>query len=102
QEWIEGESCSALFVGGRDNSATLLGVTRQLVGVPWLHAGAFRYSGNIGPLALSATLHQRLQKLGDTLVRAFCLRGFFGIDFILRSDVPCPVEINPRYTAGIE
>jgi predicted ATP-grasp superfamily ATP-dependent carboligase len=33
--------------GGR---AALLGVTEQLVGAEWNHAGAFRYCGSLGPL----------------------------------------------------
>jgi predicted ATP-grasp superfamily ATP-dependent carboligase len=102
QEWIEGEACSALFVGRPDNSAQFLGATRQLIGLPWLHAGAFRYCGSVGPLILTTASHARVQQLGDVLAKAFCLRGFFGIDFILRDDVPWPVEINPRYTASIE
>jgi predicted ATP-grasp superfamily ATP-dependent carboligase len=102
QEWIEGEDCSALFVGCLDNSAMFLGATRQLIGLPWLYAGAFRYCGSVGPLNLAATTCTRLQQLGDVLTKAFCLRGFFGVDFILKDDVPWPVEINPRYTASIE
>ena len=102
QEWLEGDSCSALFVGRADNSAIFLGATRQLVGVPWLNSDDFHYCGNIGPLNLSAMLQSRLEQIGTVLVEAFGLRGFFGVDFILKEDIPWPVEINPRYTAGIE
>jgi predicted ATP-grasp superfamily ATP-dependent carboligase len=30
------------------------------------------------------------------------MRGLFGVDFILRDNVPWPVEVNPRYTASVE
>jgi predicted ATP-grasp superfamily ATP-dependent carboligase len=42
QEFIEGESIALLFLGARGQSR-LLGLTRQLVGAPWLHAAPFRY-----------------------------------------------------------
>ncbi len=102
QEWIEGISCSAQFVGHADQTAHLLGVTRQLVGISWLNAGGFRYCGNIGPMKLEAGTVERVRKLGDALARVCGLRGFFGVDFILRDGLPWPVEINPRYTAGVE
>src|SRR5262249_32939879 len=30
------------------------------------------------------------------------LHGLFGVDCVLREDVPWPVEVNPRYTASVE
>jgi predicted ATP-grasp superfamily ATP-dependent carboligase len=102
QEWIEGDACSALFAGQRNGSATFLGATRQLVGLPWLNADGFRYCGNVGPLALATTTQACLVRLGDVLASGFSLRGFFGVDFILRDGIPWPVEINPRYTAAVE
>src|SRR5262245_19323824 len=51
QEYIEGESCAAVFVASQGR-ASLLDVTRQLVGQAWLHAGPFQYCGSIGPLTL--------------------------------------------------
>jgi predicted ATP-grasp superfamily ATP-dependent carboligase len=101
QSFIEGTSYSAVFVGESD-SARLLGVTRQLVGEPWLDAGPFRYCGSIGPLTISATAQRMLEQIGDILASIFALRGLFGVDFILQGDVPYPVEVNPRYTASVE
>jgi len=102
QEWIDGPACSALYVGRHDHSATFLGATQQLVGLSWLHAEAFHYCGNLAPLDLLPSVREQLQNLGTVLAGAFSLLGFFGVDFILQNDVPFPVEINPRYTAGIE
>ncbi|WP_217551268.1 ATP-grasp domain-containing protein, partial [Pantoea sp. GbtcB22] len=42
QEFIDGTPMSALYGG-----TTLLGVTEQLIGEPWLHATPFAYCGNI-------------------------------------------------------
>jgi predicted ATP-grasp superfamily ATP-dependent carboligase len=101
QEFVEGESRSGVFVAD-DSRCRLLGVTRQLVGIDWLHASAFRYAGSIGPLAVSEMEKQGWERLG-TAVTAFAgLRGLFGLDAIVRDGVPWPVEINPRYTASVE
>jgi predicted ATP-grasp superfamily ATP-dependent carboligase len=101
QQYVEGDSCAAAYVGdGR--ASRLLGATRQLVGEPWLNAAPFRYCGSIGPLVLGPSLRRRLEQLGQVLARGGGLRGLFGVDFILRGGVPWPVEINPRYTASME
>jgi predicted ATP-grasp superfamily ATP-dependent carboligase len=102
QEWIDGDSCSAVFVGDAEGRAQLLGVTRQLIGEPWLHAAPFRWCGNIGPLVLPSATEATLQQIGQMLVAEFHLRGLFGIDFILRDGLPWPIEVNPRYPASVE
>jgi predicted ATP-grasp superfamily ATP-dependent carboligase len=101
QELIEGEPCAAVYVadGGR---AEFLGVTVQMVGQSWLHAGPFQYCGSIGPLRLEAELQQAFLRLGNALAAGFSLQGLFGVDCIVRDNIPWPVEVNPRYTASTE
>jgi predicted ATP-grasp superfamily ATP-dependent carboligase len=101
QEYIDGEPCAAIYVGD-GGTARLLGVTRQLVGEPWLHAAPFHYCGSVGPLPLDAPLRQAFADLGAALGRAFGLKGLFGVDCVLRDGVPYPLEVNPRYTASVE
>lgn len=101
QEYVEGETAAALYVGGASRTR-LLGVTRQLVGDTWLHASPFQYCGSIGPMPLTPRLARRFRRLGEVL-RARCgLRGLFGVDVIMRDAAPWPVEINPRYVASAE
>jgi predicted ATP-grasp superfamily ATP-dependent carboligase len=101
QEFIEGDPCAAVYVGdGRQ--AQLLGVTRQLVGEPWLHARPFHYCGSIGRIALGPAQRQAFDRLGNALAAGCRLRGLFGVDGVLRDGVPWPVEVNPRYTASVE
>ncbi len=101
QEFLEGEACAAVYVGdGR--SARLLGVTRQLVGADWLHAGAFCYCGSLGPLGLNDATRNAFEHLGNVLAGGCGLLGLFGVDCILREGIPFAVEINPRYTASVE
>jgi predicted ATP-grasp superfamily ATP-dependent carboligase len=101
QEFIDGPAQSAVFVAGGDG-CKLLGVTRQLVGAPWVHASAFRYCGSIGPLALTKNAAAAWQRLGAVVTEFAGLRGLFGVDAIIRDGVPWPVEVNPRFTASVE
>jgi predicted ATP-grasp superfamily ATP-dependent carboligase len=101
QAYVEGTSCAAVYLGN-DGGASLLGVTRQLVGEPWLHAAPFHYCGSVGPLVLEPGLRWILDRVGNVLADGCRLRGLFGVDFILRDGVPWPVEVNPRYTASVE
>jgi predicted ATP-grasp superfamily ATP-dependent carboligase len=101
QENIEGEATAAVYIADGQR-AHLVGVTCQLVGVGWLHAGAFHYCGSIGPLVLDADLTRAFERLGAALARGFHLRGLIGVDCVVRDNVPYPVEVNPRYTASME
>ena len=100
-EFVEGKSCSGLFVG-HDGGCLFLGATVQLIGTPWLHAVPFHYAGSAGPIELSSAASQRFRDIGELLSRSFGLRGIFGVDCILRDDVPWVIEVNPRYTASVE
>lgn len=102
QEWIDGDSAAAIYVGRPDGSTMLLGVTRQLVGEAWLGAAPFHYCGSVGPTTLPEQAVTLLVKIGAALADEFGLRGLFGIDFMLRDGMPFPVEVNPRYTASME
>jgi predicted ATP-grasp superfamily ATP-dependent carboligase len=101
QEYIEGEPCAAIYVGD-GQAASLLGVTYQLIGESWLHAAPFRYCGSIGPIDPTPPQREALERLGHALAKSCRLRGLFGVDCVLRGDIPWPVEVNPRYTASVE
>jgi predicted ATP-grasp superfamily ATP-dependent carboligase len=101
QEFIDGQPVSLLFLGDIRQSR-LLGMTRQLIGEPWLHAAPFRYCGSIGPLDPSIVQRPSLEELGDVLAWECYLEGLFGVDGVLRDGTFWPVEINPRYTASVE
>jgi predicted ATP-grasp superfamily ATP-dependent carboligase len=98
QERIDGPSFSALFIGDRSH-ARLIGAARQLIGFPGC---PFGYRGSIGPWTLDASLVERLRAIGGSVASSFGLAGWFGIDYVLRDEIPWPVEINPRYTASVE
>jgi predicted ATP-grasp superfamily ATP-dependent carboligase len=98
QQRVDGPSFSALYIG-TPRDARLVGVTRQLIGVP---GTPFGYRGSIGPWPTNAPLAARLRRLGSVLSSTFGLLGWFGVDYVLNRGIPYPVEINPRYTASVE
>ena len=101
QKRIDGTPCAAVFVAA-EGEARLLGVTRQIIGEPWLRAHGFQYAGSIGPWPVSAATHATLERLGNVLSEQFELAGLFGVDFILDGEQVWTVEVNPRYTASVE
>jgi predicted ATP-grasp superfamily ATP-dependent carboligase len=104
QEFIDGWPGSVTFVaaGGR---CTVLAVSRQLVGESAFGAGGYRYCGSIidwtGGSVTEAT-RTRAHALAEAAVEAFGLVGLNGIDFIVRDDIPVPIEINPRWSSSME
>ncbi len=102
QEFIAGEPISAVFVADGFNSR-LLGVTRQLIGEPWLNARPFRYCGSVTlNRRRSASIAAKVLWMGLVLTQATGLRGLFGIDCVVRDGTPYLIEVNPRYTASVE
>ena len=101
QQYLTGDSFSAVYIGGR-GGCRLLGVTRQLIGMPEFHAREFGYCGSIGPVALDAADTNQWNRIGAAVTGEFGLKGLFGIDAIRQGDKIYPVEVNPRYTASVE
>jgi len=105
QERIAGLPCSAAAVAdGR--SATLLGVSEQLIGRRALGVRGYRWCGNVVPPRLP---ERERRALGDAardicadLAAAFGLRGLFGVDLVWDGARPWVVEVNPRPTAALE
>lgn len=97
QEFIDGTPMSALYGG-----TTLLGVTEQLIGEPWLHAEPFAYCGNIAIPAILELERPRLWDLGLRVLFRFDVSAHKGIDYIERDGEIFPLEVNPRYTASVE
>jgi predicted ATP-grasp superfamily ATP-dependent carboligase len=100
QRRVSGQPRSALFLGDGQRS-WCLGWAEQLVGTPWLHAGPFSFCGAVGPLPWDRH-RSALERLGDLLVQSFGLRGVFGVDMMVESEVFWVLEVNPRYPASAE
>ena len=105
QERISGLPCSAAAVAdGR--SATLLGVSEQLIGHRALGARGWQWCGNLVPPRLPAREQQALsdaaQAICAHLASAFSLRGVVGVDLVWDGAQPWVVEVNPRPVASLE
>jgi len=101
QERVEGTPCSGVFLAAGDG-CRLLGVTRQLIGPAWTHAGRWQYAGSIGPLMLAERRLDEWRRIGRCLAESFRLTGLFGVDAVADASCVRPVEVNPRYTASVE
>jgi predicted ATP-grasp superfamily ATP-dependent carboligase len=105
QERIAGLPCSAAAVAdGR--SASLLGVSEQLIGRRALGARGWRWCGNVVPPRLPAPEQQALTEAAGAicahLAAGFGLRGVFGVDLVWDGALPWVVEVNPRPVASLE
>jgi predicted ATP-grasp superfamily ATP-dependent carboligase len=83
-------------------AAALIGVTRQLIGEPWLNSHGFQYAGSIGPHPIGDKAPEALVRIGNVLSVEFDLVGLFGVDFVLDGNNVWTLEVNPRYTASVE
>lgn len=101
QQRNAGIPCSAVYIATSGKSK-LLGIVRQLIGEPWLHARSFQYCGAIGPWPASDAARNDILHIGGVLANHFGLRGLFGVDFILDDDRIWTFEVNPRYSASVE
>jgi len=101
QRRVTGISAAAVFVAA-GGAASLLGLTQQIIGEPWLNSHGFQYSGSIGPLSVHNTTLATINQIGTVLAAHFELIGLFGVDMILSDDGVWTIEVNPRYTASVE
>ncbi|MEX2316684.1 MAG: ATP-grasp domain-containing protein [Pirellulales bacterium] len=101
QQRVAGTPCAGVFVANGE-SATLLGLTRQLVGEDWLRAREFQYAGSMGPYWVAEAAFCEMWRIGHELASRFSLMGLFGVDFIINEENVWTLEVNPRYTASVE
>lgn len=106
QEFVDGESISGLFLSSGED-CLLLGLTRQLNGLPAAGCSGFRYCGSIGPLSTNDLPPQAFELAASTgriLTGATGCRGLFGCDFVWSPAAGTlhVCEVNPRVTASAE
>lgn len=104
QKRVEGPVYSALFIAEKTpGDVRFVGLTRQLVGCPELHAGQFAWCGIVGPAILPVEVEFLIRRWGNILKWKFGLSGLYGIDFIVdEAGAPWLIEVNPRMTGSVE
>ncbi|MFM7033853.1 MAG: ATP-grasp domain-containing protein [Planctomycetia bacterium] len=104
QRRVVGTPHAAAFIIGR-GTTRLIGLTRQLIGEPWCHAGPFGYCGSIvvPEPSIPAGIADQLACLGALLAETHGCVGAVGVDLVIDDDgSPWVIEVNPRYTASME
>ncbi|MBL4885026.1 MAG: ATP-grasp domain-containing protein [Planctomycetaceae bacterium] len=107
QQFISGESYSAIFFATRSGKMNLLGISSQLIGSDELPQRPFAYIGSIGPVFSGGDKQARamqatLKDMANALSTQIKFYGLVGFDFIVSHGDPYLTEINPRYCASIE
>lgn len=99
QEFVEGTPGSAAYLI-RDGEAEFLGATVMLLPEepPLGVAAPFTY---VGSVTSDESDGGDLSRLGEALAAAGVV-GLVGVDFIRSGERYAPIEVNPRYTAGME
>ena len=108
KRFMPGTPLSASFCFA-EGSTRLLGVSRQLIGEPWCHAGPFAWCGAValhttnGQPPVDDRLVEQLERLGGILAERFQPVGLVGVDLVVDADGSVTViEVNPRPTASME
>ncbi len=101
QECVVGISVSAVFIAFPQETI-LLGITRQLVGMPEVHAPPFAWCGTITPINLPPPIIATMNAVGRHLGSVLGLSGLFGCDFLVDRETAWLTEVNPRYPAAAE
>jgi predicted ATP-grasp superfamily ATP-dependent carboligase len=107
QERIRGIPASIVFSADGERIIPLA-ITRQLIGVRWLGAAAYWYSGNIlapakdSHLPRGEALFERAKAIAEVVAESCGLKGVNGVDFIAQDGIPFAIEVNPRYSASLE
>lgn len=95
-----GRSVSLLFLAD--------GARCRVIGISetWTTAGdprePYRYAGGVSDAEVGAELRERLSATAQALTAALGLRGFNGLDVLVRDDEFVVLEINPRPGATFE
>ena len=107
QRFTTGTPMSAAYCMSA-GATRLVGVSRQLIGEPWCHAGGFAWCGAVAlpPSESRPTVDQLvapLERLGRILAERFRPVGMIGVDLIVDAAGRVTViEVNPRPTASME
>ncbi|XRO76322.1 ATP-grasp domain-containing protein [Methanocaldococcus sp. 10A] len=87
QEYIGGKSFSANFIGN-----TFITFNKQII-IKGM------YAGNLTPYL---NLPNKFIEIFSEVIEAFGLKGMSGVDFLIKDDKPCIVDINPRILGTFE
>jgi predicted ATP-grasp superfamily ATP-dependent carboligase len=95
QEYVEGENLSVCLLAS-DDVVVPLSINVQRVHLRGPRESSM-YAGSVVPHQNGERVLQAASKAVKSLGR---VKGFFGVDLVLRGDEPYIVEVNPRFTTS--
>lgn len=104
QEFVVGPVLSLAFLADGSH-ASPLALSRELADRETFGATPFGYCGSLSDLPAGvdeASIREQAWRAAGLATRAFGLRGWNGMDFVLRAGEVVPLEINPRHTSSME
>jgi predicted ATP-grasp superfamily ATP-dependent carboligase len=99
QRRLDGEPFSVLAIAAR-GGVQIVGISRQ-----WTVGGGprpFRYGGAVGPVQLPIAVDAAMRNAAEAVCAALGLVGLVAFDFLVVSDVPFLIEVNPRPGATLD
>jgi predicted ATP-grasp superfamily ATP-dependent carboligase len=104
QERIDGLVLGFSFLAdGR--SVRPLALSSQIEERAAFGAGRFAYAGSLSCLpdgVDQASVHEQALRAAGVVTRAFGLRGWNGLDIVVRNGEVLPLEVNPRHTSSMD
>ncbi len=102
QRPIEGRVLGVTYVIGH-NEITYCGTTESLTADDWQGPSSYIYRGSWGPVELTVKQRERTRILVERVAQQLDYRGWLQADYIEDRDGKLwLLEINPRWTAGME
>lgn len=104
QQRIDGRAIGVTMILDHfDERVRIAGATESLTAVDWPGPQPYIYRGNLGPVELTAGQHAAVLELAGRVRDRFGVRGWLQADFIEdASGTLWLLELNPRWTAGME
>ncbi|MCD6484398.1 MAG: ATP-grasp domain-containing protein [Candidatus Odinarchaeota archaeon] len=101
QEYIRGIPASTSVLSASFN-AIVLSINKQIIGNSALGCKNFVYCGNIVPYFYSDEINKIIEKQSISLSLKLGLIGSNGLDWVISSEGPYLMEINPRFQGTLE
>ncbi|MFX0098244.1 MAG: ATP-grasp domain-containing protein [Candidatus Hodarchaeota archaeon] len=102
QQYVYGSDCKDISMLANDGE--VICVTEQLIGEPRVFPPKkLSYCGNIIPLdTITDAVLLNLKEFAKMIKDEFCIKGLYGVDFVMKGTELYFVEINPRIPGSLE
>jgi predicted ATP-grasp superfamily ATP-dependent carboligase len=99
QEFVKGVPCSASLIGTGE-SACVIALNEQLIGISGLTRLPFAYCGSVTPFITK--FKNEMTEYSKQIALEFELLGSNGVDFIQTENGIVVIEVNPRFQGSLD